>query len=255
MPVLTPADISNIRNMLLGVDQEPAYDAEFFLYAILYYAILRIGCEHQFPGRIRGYTKQQYVVSLLHQAFVLPVCSVVWLCGLMEDAPALIYLLTGAYLASDSLINYTPVTNYIAGVAGTNRRVVGDLARIGPDFSWSVHAHHIFTIVLCALGPNLPPWPVVEGAFCILLGEAGSLWITITLLRPNALNYSIRFWSFLLTRVLGFSIALDIARQISYWPVLLAWLTLVSGLFADNFRTLSRMADTRQGKGHGQWPL
>jgi len=254
MPILNSEDVYNIRNMLLGVDAEPTYDAEFFLYAVLYYAILRIGCEHLFPGRIRGYTKQQYAVTLLHQAFVLPICSLIWVMGFFEDAPALIYLLTGAYLASDSIINYTPVTRAVAGFAGTNRRVVGDLP-IGPDFSWSVHAHHIFTIVLCALGPNLPPWPVVEGAFCILLGEAGSLWITVTLLLPSELNYSIRFWSFLTTRVLGFSIALDIARQISYWPVLIAWTLLVGGLFADNFRTLNRMADTRKGQGHGKWPL
>ena len=254
--VFTSEDVSNIRNMLLGVDQEPAYDAEFFLYATSYYAILRIACESNFPGRIRGYTKQQYVVSLLHQACVLPLCSLAWMAGVFEDTPALIYLLTGAYLASDSIINYTPAHGVITGMAGHSRHVVGG-GRIGPDFSWGVHAHHIFTIVLCALGPNLPPWPVVEGAFCILLGEAGSMWISITLLWPNPLNYMIRFWAFLVTRVLAFTIALDIARQISYWPVLLAWLVLVTGLFFDNFRTLSRMAGTRNGGGseHGKWPL
>ena len=250
--VFTSEDVSNIRNMLLGVDQEPAYDAEFFLYATSYYAILRIACESYFPGRIRGYTKQQYVVSLLHQACVLPLCSLAWMASVFEDTPALIYLLTGAYLARDSIINYTPAHGVITGMAGHSRHVVGG-GRIGPDFSWGVHAHHIFTIVLCALGPNLPPWPVVEGAFCILLGEAGSMWISITLLWPNPLNYMIRFWAFLVTRVLAFTIALDIARQISYWPVLLAWLVLVTGLFFDNFRTLSRMAGTRNGGGseHG----
>ena len=221
MSVLSATDSSNIRQMILGVDDEPIYDVTFFLYAVCYYAIARVACEHLYPGRIKGYTKQQYVVALAHQALVLPACSFVWAVGLMDDAPALIYLLTGAYMASDSIINYTPV-------AGTIRRVVGDPPGGGPTFSWGVHAHHIFTIVLCALGPNLPPWPVVEGAFCILLGEAGSLWISITLLYPNKVNYTIRFWLFLVTRSLGFPIALDIARQITYWPVLVAWLALVA---------------------------
>jgi len=255
MPILSSEDTSNIRNMILGVEDEPVYDITFFLYAVCYFAIIRIFCEYQFPGRIRGYTKQQYAVSILHQAIVLPICSIAWAFGLMQDAPALIYLLTGAYMASDSVINYTPVSGVVTGMAGTTNRIVGDKGRIGPDFSWGLHAHHIYTIVLCALGPNLSPWPVIEGAFCILLGEAGSLWITVTLLSPTPLNYSIRFYSFLLTRALGFPIALDIARQIEYWPVLIAWLALVTGLFADNLRTLTRMADTRQEALHGRWPL
>ena len=39
------------------------------------------------------------------------------------------------------------------------------------DFSWGVHAHHFFTVLLCALGTNLPASLVDEGAVCILLGE------------------------------------------------------------------------------------
>lgn len=250
MPVLTVDDVSNIRNMLLGVDQEPVYDVSFFLYAVCYYAILRVACEHFFPGRIQGYTKQQYAVTLLHQAFVLPVCALMWILGLLEDAPALVYLLTGAYMASDSIISYTPIQGYVAGMAGTAQRVVGD--RIGPDFAWGVHAHHIFTIALCALGPNLPPWPVLEGAFCILLGEAGSLWITVTLLRPHPINYMIRYWSFLLTRLLGFPISLDIARQIEYWPFLILWLGMLTGLAVNNYQTLARMADNKRRQKAGQ---
>ena len=46
--------------------------------------------------------------------------------------------------ASDSVINYTPVSGCVAG-AGRK-----------PVFSWAVHAHHVLTLVLCLLGPNLP---------------------------------------------------------------------------------------------------
>ena len=99
------------------------------------------------------------MLSLGHQVVVLPLCAIGWVLGLFNDAPALIYLLTGAYLTSDSIINYTPVSNCVTGEEGP------------PAFSWGVHAHHFFTVVLCALGTTLPPWPVREGAICILLGE------------------------------------------------------------------------------------
>ena len=112
-----------------------------------------------FPGKHRGYTLQQYVLSLGQQALILPICALAWALGLLKDGPAVIYLLTGAYLTSDSLINYTPVSNCVTGEEGP------------PIFSWGVHAHHFFTVVLCAVGTILPPWPVREGAICILLGE------------------------------------------------------------------------------------
>ena len=36
----------------------------------------------------------------------------------------------------------------------------------------------------------------------------------MTLLRPTPLNFAIRFYTFVISRALGFLIALDIARQL-----------------------------------------
>ena len=269
------------------VDIDTGDDVVFWLWASVVYSVIRCGdtairsaschargnvlryhltpraapfrsvtCELLFPGKIRGYTTQQYVLSLGHQVVILPLCAIGWVLGLFQDAPALIYLLTGAYLTSDSIINYSPVSNCVTGEEGP------------PAFSWGVHAHHFFTVVLCALGTTLPPWPVREGAICILLGEVrripaiarailsewsasydlrfarrsrchfvsrlfrrarapslvlvcsqgGSLWITVTLLRPTALNFAIRYYSFLISRVVSILLAFDIARQIDYLP-------------------------------------
>ena len=45
---------------------------------------------------------------------MLPVCVAMWLAG-TPAAPEIIYLLTGAYLASDSIMNYTPVSGCVVG--------------------------------------------------------------------------------------------------------------------------------------------
>ena len=54
------------------------------------------------------------MITLLHQAVVLPVCVAMWVAG-TPAAPEIIYLLTGAYLASDSIMNYTPVSGCVVG--------------------------------------------------------------------------------------------------------------------------------------------
>lgn len=229
--IFSSEDVQNIRNMLF--DAEAGGDVEFWLYATVAYAIFRVATEALVPGKIRGFTTQQYVVTLFHQMFVLPCCCVAWALG-VPSAPELIYLLTGAYLASDSVINYTPVSGCVA--ASLKRGVT-------PDFSWGIHAHHLFTVVLCALGTNMPPWPVLEGAICILLGEAGSLWITVTLLRPKQAHFNIRYYSFLLTRVSMSLIGLDILQQVwsDSWTSAVVLAIFFAGLLMDNANTLRAM--------------
>ena len=105
-------DIQNIRNMLF--DADAGGDVQFWLYATVAYAVLRVATEVLVPGKIRGFTTQQYVVTLFHQCLVLPMCVAAWAAG-VPAAPELIYLLTGAYLASDSIMNYTPVSGCVVG--------------------------------------------------------------------------------------------------------------------------------------------
>ena len=162
--MLTSEDTANIRNMLQ--DPDAGGDVLFWLYATVAYAVLRVTTEVLFPGKIGKFTTQQFVISLLHQGIVLPVCIAMWVAG-TPAAPEIIYLLTGAYLASDSIMNYTPVSGCVAGtINATPLRRQRGIA----DFSWGIHAHHLFTVLLCALGTNLPPSLVLEGAVCILLG-------------------------------------------------------------------------------------
>mmetsp|Transcript_16913 Transcript_16913/g.47161 ORF Transcript_16913/g.47161 Transcript_16913/m.47161 type:complete len:186 (+) Transcript_16913:504-1061(+) len=184
--------------------------------------------------------------------FILPCLMLLWVGNALSGAAEYIYLLTGAYVLSDSLINYSPVAVVIA--SGRS-----------PRFSWGVHAHHFFTLILCLLGTTLPSWLENEGAVAILVGELGSLWITVALLRPTATNMKIRYLSFLLSRLCAVPIAVDIAWQAESDLYRVLIVILAAGLLIDNARTLramQRQADSLlagQGatgeNGVGSWPL
>jgi len=230
MNVLSEQDTENIWNMLTGWERDGAEDSIFLLYATVFYAVLRVLCELALPGTHRSFTYQQYVLTLAHQALVLPLCTAGWMLGYSNGD--LIYLLTGAYLASDSIINYTPVSGCVTP-APTH----------GPRFKWGsgwVHAHHAFTFVLCALGPNLPPESISDGILCILLGEGGSLWISVTLLWPNPVNFALRFWAFLISRLVAFPIAINMLREVEK-PLRFVLLAMTLGLAYDNLHTLYLM--------------
>ncbi|KAL1525410.1 hypothetical protein AB1Y20_020269 [Prymnesium parvum] len=234
MSIFSGTDLDNVRNMLF--DADAGGDILLFIRSLTVYVILRLICELAIPGKIKGYTKQQYVMTIFHQAAVLPICLLGWLCGVWTEgqAPVLIYVLTGSHMISDSIVNYTPVSACVAGADGR------------PVFSWGVHAHHLFTVVLCAIGTTLPPWPVTEGAICIVLGELGSLWITITMLKPTPTNFAIRFFTFTVSRTFSFLIALDVLRQVHSFVTRALMLGMMVGLCIDNWGTLIAMADSRK---------
>ena len=218
------------------------------------YCIIRITTELALPGKHKGYTYQQYIVTLLHQAVLLPLLGVGWALGWWSrEGSSLIYLLTGAYMISDSIVNYSPVSGCVTSPHAGGR----------PHFSWAVHTHHIFTFVLCALGTTLPPWAEDEGAVVVLLGEAGSLWITITLMWPTNANFIVRFYLFLFTRLCGVCIALDMLRQIEAFPVQILFVAMAVGVSHQNWKTLGRMRDNAKaskekeppGSPSKKWPL
>ena len=76
MGVLSRDDVDNIRNHLFGEDTEA--DISLFLWSLVAYIIARIASEKGFPGKVRGYTKQQYLVTLSHQAALLPILTAGW---------------------------------------------------------------------------------------------------------------------------------------------------------------------------------
>jgi len=238
------------------VDEDAAGDIAFFLNATIAYCVVRLLTELALPGKIRGYTHQQYILTLGHQAVLLPCLGLGWWLGnLQREGSSCIYLLTGAYMVSDSIVNYSPVSGCVAAFRTTGEK---------PDYySYAVHVHHFFTAALCALGTTLPPWLEDEGAVCILIGEAGSLWITITLLYPTALNFILRFYTFLASRTAGVLIALHIAYRLEH-PVPRALLVAMGvGIARDNWKTLGKMRTNAKaakaveppGSPVGAWPL
>ena len=199
--------VDEITHLLFDTDSQ--HDIAFWLYATASYCVARMGVELLLPGKVKGYTNQQYVVTLVHQVLVLPTCAFGWAMGWLDDAKVLIYLLT---------------------------------------------------IALCALGTTLPPWLEDEGAICILVGEAGSLWITVTLLWPTALNFRLRLLSFVLSRVTGVAIALWIVVRLESAATQLVLLAMMAGLVHDNLRTSRAMIKHARDAAHGKaqagtWPL
>ena len=109
----------------------------------------------------------------------------------------------------------------------------------------------------------MPPWAEDEGAVAVLLGEAGSLWITITQLWPTNVNFLLRFYLFLFTRLCGVAIAADMLRQIDSTPVQLLFVAMCLGVSHQNWKTLGRMRDNAKaskekeppGSPSKNWPL
>lgn len=90
-----------------------------------------------------------------------------------------------------------------------------------------------------------------------------SLWITVTLLWPNAYNFYLRFYFFLFTRLAGIVIALDMLRQMDSLPVQLLFVAMALGVSHQNWKTLGRMRDNAKsikgaeppGSPSKKWPL
>lgn len=161
MPIISSGVAEAITLSL--VEEDAQGDISFWLWATTAYCAVRIATELMMPGKFKGYTYQQYIVTLTHQALILPLLGLGWyLSKLQRDGSSLIYLLTGAYMISDSIVNYSPVSGCVCPPSSGP-----------PHFSWAVHTHHIFTFALCVLGTTLPPWLEDEGAVVVLLGEFG----------------------------------------------------------------------------------
>jgi len=216
----------NIEAYLLDAD---GLDAVFFLHSLALYVAARLALNYVVGGRLeagmtataRQYSKQQYVMLFAQKGVVLPVCALGWMYGWLP--PELIYLLTGVYVLSDSMLNASPVRG---GSWGGN---------------YAVHAHHFFTMLLCAVGAHLPPRPVMGGAFCIFICEAGSLWLTVAILHPTPRNIKIRFYSFVLSRIVAFAIFFDMLRCLEQMLTQALMLLMMIGLGLDNWRTLHSM--------------
>ena len=54
------------------VDEDAEGDIAFLLYAIATYCAVRIATELLMPGIFKGYTYQQYIVTLVQQTLLLP---------------------------------------------------------------------------------------------------------------------------------------------------------------------------------------
>lgn len=216
-----------VESYLLDSD---GLDAVFFLYAIVVYVAARLALNLVAPGlhksaataSARRYSRQQYLMVFFQKGFVMPVCGLGFFYGVLPSE--LTYLLTGAYVLSDSIVNAKPVRG---GSWGGNM---------------GVHAHHVFTVAFCAVGAHLESGPVNEGALVILVGEMGSLWLTVTILHPTRFNIKIRFFTFVASRLAAFVVGINLVRRTQSWLNQLVMLSVIAFLSFDNWKTLKAMS-------------
>lgn len=219
--------VDNVESYLLDAD---GLDAVFFLYSIVLYVAVRLILNLVAPGlhknaataNARKYSRQQYLMVFFQKGLLLPLGGIGWMRGILP--PELIYLLTGAYVLSDSMVNAQPVRGGSWG---------GNLG---------VHAHHVFTVVLCTVGAHLPTALLEEGARVVLVGEAGSLWLTVTILHPTPLNIKLRFYAFVASRLFAIAVGLKIAQQSESRYLQAVLIGLIVFLGYDNLRTLRAMS-------------
>jgi len=60
----------------------------------------------------------------------------------------------------------------------------------------------------------------------------------VSLLRPSRLNSLIRYYTFLVTRLLGFALGVNLVLKVESTTMASAFWCLVAGLMVDNARTL-----------------
>ena len=104
--------VDEITHLLFDTDSQ--HDIAFWLYATASYCVARMGVELLLPGKVKGYTNQQYVVTLVHQVLVLPTCAFGWALGWLDDAKVLIYLLTGGLFLIGVLYDFWTLNSQIS---------------------------------------------------------------------------------------------------------------------------------------------
>lgn len=122
-----------------------------------------------------------YYLTIIHQGFVLPYYYIPNIVNQDFERSNLIFLSNISYFIVDLFIN---------------RHI------IKKDFKFLFH--HILTIFLCIYGIksiNFNYKFCTES--CLVILEMGSLWLSVTDIYPTKLNYKLRFYFYILSRILA----------------------------------------------------
>tara|TARA_X000000950_G_scaffold265505_1_gene339859 strand:- start:686 stop:1333 length:648 start_codon:yes stop_codon:yes gene_type:complete len=161
---------------------------QIFLKTLLFYSVTGYILNYLFPGKVKNKFKYaSYYLTLLHQGLILPYYFVIRNLDIDDLGTTQIMCI--------STINYFFVDSVI------NR------SQIFKDYKFLLH--HLITISVVLFGVilcDLRSYYIIGILFCL---EFGSLWLSVTDLYPTKLNYKLRFYFYLLSRVINLKFLKD----------------------------------------------
>ena len=187
---------------------------EFVIILFLYYGITKYLLISA-PGYIKLHPKASYYLSIIHQGYVLPFFMCRQILGYGNNYK-LMFISTLCYFLLDFLINKEIWCKDIKFVI-----------------------HHLVTITLIGLVINVDEEKLFYPAISLFLLEIGSLWLSVTDVFPSKLNYNIRYYSYLVTRIIDIPIIYE--AVINSGDLKLDWGGLSILLYLHNIFICRRM--------------
>lgn len=152
-------------------------DFNLLITIFIYYLISKV-LLLSFPGKIKGYPRSSYYLAIIHQGYMLPFLAIRSLLG-YENNSRLMFSTTFSYFLIDFLIN--------KDIWCKNFKFV---------------LHHLVTIILIICTIFLNDENMFLPTMNLLGMEIGSLWLSVTDVYPTNLNYKLRFYFYVISRII-----------------------------------------------------
>lgn len=183
-------------------------DYNLLITIFIYYLISKV-LLLSFPGKIKEYPRASYYLAIIHQGYMLPFLAIRSLLG-YENNSRLMFSTTFSYFLLDFLIN--------KDIWCKNLKFV---------------LHHLVTLILIVCTIFLNDENMFFPTMNLLGMEIGSLWLSVTDVYPTNLNYKLRFYFYVISRIIILpSIYLLIINSES---LKIYWLVLSMLLYTHNF--------------------
>ena len=168
-----------------------------------------------FPGKIKEYPKTSYYLAIIHQGYMLPFLGIRSLLG-YEQNYRLMFSSTFSYFLIDFLINK-------------------DIWFRNSSFV----LHHLVTLLLVLCTIFVDDSNMFLPTMNLLCMESGSLWISVTDVYPTNLNYRIRFYSYVISRLINLIFIYLLIINSGFLKIY--WVIFSTLLYTHNFLIGKRM--------------
>ena len=152
-------------------------DYNLLITIFIYYLISKV-LLLSFPGKIKEYPRASYYLAIIHQGYMLPFLAIRSLLG-YENNYRLMFSTTFSYFLIDFLIN--------KDIWCKNFKFV---------------LHHLVTLILIICTIFLNDENMFFPTMNLLGMEIGSLWLSVTDVYPTNLNYKLRFYFYVISRII-----------------------------------------------------